>query len=97
VPESQPELHEHFGITPHEAIKFGCIPIVYHLGGPAEHVNKIEFHRLFNSLGQLKNCLIETVELYPNSVFISNEISNYSKVIELENFSFTNKFFSINK
>jgi GT2 family glycosyltransferase len=38
VPTALPERHEHFGIAPFEAMARGCLPVVYHEGGPAYQV-----------------------------------------------------------
>ena len=35
-PETEPHLHEHFGISVFEAILHGCDPLVYSVGGPKE-------------------------------------------------------------
>jgi glycosyltransferase involved in cell wall biosynthesis len=37
-PRSAPEQHEHFGIAVVEAMSAGVVPVVYHVGGPAETV-----------------------------------------------------------
>lgn len=39
--KARPEVFEHFGITPIEAISAGCIPVVWHEGGPAHTMEKL--------------------------------------------------------
>jgi GT2 family glycosyltransferase len=56
-PVDKPELHEHFGITPHEAMLNGCYPIVYHIGGPAEQVIGLDSSSLFSDRTELINSL----------------------------------------
>lgn len=58
VPEDSPEKHEHFGITPFEAMLWGCIPIVYHLGGPADQVRNLDIARLFANQSELTECIL---------------------------------------
>ena len=45
-----PEQMEHFGITPVEAASFGCIPVVYGQGGPAEVVRRLGCDTAFSSV-----------------------------------------------
>lgn len=40
APAGKPEMQEHFGIAPVEAALRGCIPLVYHLAGPAEVIHQ---------------------------------------------------------
>jgi GT2 family glycosyltransferase len=53
LPPDQPERHEHFGITPHEAMHFGCYPIVYCHGGPADQVKGLVNSATFFTLNEL--------------------------------------------
>jgi GT2 family glycosyltransferase/glycosyltransferase involved in cell wall biosynthesis len=39
--EQNPEVFEHFGITPVEAMSAGCTPIVWHQGGPMEVIKSL--------------------------------------------------------
>lgn len=50
----EPQKMEHFGIVVVEAIQSGCIPIVYHVGGPAELVRSLGIGYVFSSGGSLK-------------------------------------------
>lgn len=54
-----PEKLEHFGITPIEAMTFGCFPIVYKYGGPAEVLTKLSFGETFQDVEDLTNKLIK--------------------------------------
>lgn len=49
-PDEFPETLEHFGITPIEAASFGCIPVVYGQGGPAEIVRSLGCHTEFSTV-----------------------------------------------
>ena len=49
-PEEFPETLEHFGITPVEAASFGCIPVVYGQGGPAEVVQSLGLSTVFSTV-----------------------------------------------
>lgn len=53
-----PEKLEHFGITPIEAMTFGCFPIVYKYGGPAEILTKLNFGETFSDTEDLTNKLL---------------------------------------
>lgn len=48
APASKPEMQEHFGIAPVEAALRGCIPLVYHLAGPAEVIHQTGCGHPFN-------------------------------------------------
>lgn len=54
-----PEKLEHFGITPIEAMTFGCFPIVYKYGGPSEVIAKLGFGETFKDVEDLTNKLIK--------------------------------------
>ncbi len=49
-PDEFPETLEHFGITPVEAASFGCIPVVYGQGGPAEVVRTLGCNTAFSTV-----------------------------------------------
>ena len=53
LPQEKPEKHEHFGITPHEAMRYGCYPIVYCNGGPSEQITGLRYSKTFSSIGEL--------------------------------------------
>jgi GT2 family glycosyltransferase/glycosyltransferase involved in cell wall biosynthesis len=52
-PGFNPHQCEHFGITVIEAMSFGCIPIVYKFGGPAEIVNLSGIGYIYSSSEEL--------------------------------------------
>lgn len=83
IPQDQPEKHEHFGITPHEAIRYGCYPIVYHLGGPAEQVKLLEYSTTFATLNELVQKLssiaIKYIKWSDISPLIQNKATNASR------------------
>jgi len=92
-----PDRMEHFGITPVEAMLYGDYPVVYHYGGPAELLNKLQIGETFSNVSELKNILIKNMniknlDIYKNKVFekikkfvkehnIKNEIRNLVKDI----------------
>ncbi len=63
-PNTSPELVEHFGITPLEAMASGCIPFVYNAGGPAEVVEDGKTGFIFNDeqdlVQKMKNLIADT-------------------------------------
>ena len=48
-----PENLEHFGISVIEALSFGNYPLVYHKGGPAETLEKLNVGETFASFDSL--------------------------------------------
>ncbi len=55
--EREPEKFEHFGITPVEAMQFGCIPVVFDTGGPADLVRCLDIGYCFSSEESLQATL----------------------------------------
>ena len=51
--ETQPERHEHFGITTVEAMAHRCVPVVVRLGGQLEIVQDGASGRLWGSVAEL--------------------------------------------
>jgi GT2 family glycosyltransferase/thiol-disulfide isomerase/thioredoxin len=72
--KNSPDEFEHFGITPVEAMKFGSIPLVYSIGGPAELIKKIEVGYTFDS--------IETLSSEMNKISKRYETDNHSLRVE---------------
>lgn len=60
----RPECHEHFGITAFEAMANGCLPVVYHLGGPAEQILGLHQAKTFEDFDGLKNAIVAAVETF---------------------------------
>lgn len=63
-PNTNPELVEHFGITPLEAMAAGCVPFVYNAGGPAEIIQDGKTGFVFDSeqelVQKMKNLIADT-------------------------------------
>ncbi len=57
-----PELVEHLGIAPLEAMSFQCIVFCYNVGGPKEIVKNGENAFLFHSVDELKRQVISITE-----------------------------------
>jgi hypothetical protein len=86
-----PEKHEHFGITIHEAMLFGCYPIVYKIGGPAAQILRT-YGEVYASMEELiffikKLCNSEidfnssAKYLFDNAVKIEKDnIINFNKI-----------------
>lgn len=54
----KPEEAEHFGITIVEAIRAGCIPLVYGVGGPAEIIQNSRAGLTFKSVDEAAGLLV---------------------------------------
>lgn len=67
VSPNEPERQEHFGITPIEAMSYGCIPLVYEVGGPAETVNLLELGYKFSSEEDLEVKLKAIMNTYKSN------------------------------
>lgn len=85
LPPDQPEKHEHFGITPHEAMRFGCYPLVYELGGPAEQVSGFMHSRVFNNITQLAEVLSDVSTKFSENSRLADEIQARVVARELGN------------
>lgn len=53
VPASLPDRHEHFGIAPFEAMAYGCLPVVYIRGGPADQARSAGEGHFFADYAEL--------------------------------------------
>jgi glycosyltransferase involved in cell wall biosynthesis len=93
LPQDQPEKHEHFGIAPHEAMRFGCYPIVYELGGPAEQVSGFKNTRTFNNLTQLAEVLSNVSSEFLQKRCLAEEIQKRTIANEHGNLINTNLVF----
>lgn len=78
-----PENHEHFGITVLEATMFGCLPLVYKVGGPAEIVQKIGYGYIYDSMSTMQSLMIQLFDRFSHhhEVYLteSKNISERSK------------------
>lgn len=80
-----PENIEHFGITPIEAMQYGCYPIVYEIGGPKETLEKANIGLYFKTEKELENQILNAIKMFdePNT---SNKVFNSIKnFIEINN------------
>ncbi len=85
LPLDQPEKHEHFGITPHEAMRFGCYPIVYEMGGPADQVMNLDFSSTYSTLDELTRQLTVVSKIYLPDTEMTSAITNYAIENEISN------------
>lgn len=82
--EKNPELVEHFGITPLEAMASGCLTFCYSAGGPKELINEGKNGFLFSDENELIDKLIK-VDLNKS---LKEKIINNGKQFVKENFSY---------
>lgn len=85
VPIEMPEKHEHFGITTFEAIAYGCLPIVYSVGGPAEQVKALKDSVVFANKDQLISALALAMERVEAGEINSDAIRDYAQEMFLLN------------
>lgn len=69
-----PENIEHFGITPIEAMQYGCYPIVYGIGGPKETLEKANIGLTFKTEKELEERIIEAINAYDDKLEVSNNV-----------------------
>ncbi|KKP61421.1 MAG: Glycosyl transferase, partial [Candidatus Roizmanbacteria bacterium GW2011_GWC2_34_23] len=79
-----PEMVEHFGITPLEAIASGCLTFCYSAGGPKELIIDGENGFLFSDIDGLIDKMIEI----NNDNIKKEKIINNGKQFVKENFSY---------
>ena len=82
--EKNPELVEHFGITPLEAMASGCLTFCYSAGGPKELIKDNENGFLFSDVDELINKMIKVDS---NESLKENVINNGKRLVK-ENFSY---------
>ncbi len=80
--EKNPELVEHFGITPLEAMASGCLTFCYSAGGPKELITDGKNGFLFSQADELINKMIKV----DSDETLKKEVRNYA-------FSFVKKQF----
>jgi glycosyltransferase involved in cell wall biosynthesis len=85
-PKTHPERFEHFGITVVEAMSSGLIPIVFHLGGPAEILGDYP-ELLYRSIPDLLNKTlgVSTSEITELRMEMKNMAKEYSSEYFYEN------------
>lgn len=83
--EKHPEMVEHLGITPLEAMAAGCITFCYNAGGPKEIIKDGETGFLFNNEEEL---IQKTLFVLNNDTLQQNIIFSAKKFIK-ENFSYS--------
>jgi glycosyltransferase involved in cell wall biosynthesis len=79
----QPENIEHFGITPIEAMQYGCYPIVYGIGGPKETLEKANIGLHFKTEEELANQLLNAINLFDDTEVSKNVFNLINKFIEI--------------
>lgn len=82
--EESPELTEHLGISPVEAMACQCITLCYKAGGPKEIVKDEENGFLFKNQDELLN----KMNMAYNNLQLQNKIKNNAKEYVNENFSY---------
>ena len=74
-PNVDPDKFEHFGITVLEAMVYGCIPIVYSIGGPAELTEKIGCGFRYSNIDELVSLLKDMLKDDPHE-----KLEDYRKI-----------------
>ncbi len=98
APVQSPELHEHFGITCHEAMLSGCLPLVYHVGGPAQQIKNTPFGRTFCDINSLTTELSAAICSIQNKEIDPGEIIQYARTAgEINNIKVEEVFCEIAK
>ena len=82
--EKHPELTEHLGMAPLEAMAMGCVTFVYNAGGIKETIKDQENGFLFNTIEELIN---KSIKVSRNPL-LQNMIKNKAKKSIIKNFSF---------
>lgn len=79
-----PELVEHLGITPVEAMAAGCLTFCYNAGGPRELIHQEQNGLLFNSTNEL----LKQMEKLHNNIELKKQIVSQSQDFARTNFSY---------
>lgn len=85
TPERAPELHEHFGIAPYEAMLYGCLPVVYAIGGPAEQIEGLSLARRFSDPESLARELEEAMWSIERGEVDPDEIALHARAMQTSN------------
>jgi GT2 family glycosyltransferase/glycosyltransferase involved in cell wall biosynthesis len=81
-----PETLEHFGITPIEAASFGCIPVVYGQGGPAEVMRSLGTNTAFSTVEECAAIVSSLLEDTGGSTMLSELLPERSNMYSGEAF-----------
>lgn len=81
--EENPEVFEHFGIAPIEAMSFGAIPVVWKSGGPAEILKDFPD----NIASEITDYSTITMNLIESGVSLSGDFRDLSKKFDKLYFS----------
>ncbi|MFA6081074.1 MAG: glycosyltransferase [Patescibacteria group bacterium] len=82
--EKNPELVEHLGITPLEAMASGCLTFCYSAGGPKELITEGENGFLFSNADELINKMIKIEQ----NETMQEKVINNGKLFIKNNFSY---------
>jgi len=82
--DKQPELVEHLGITPLEAMASGCITFCYQAGGPKEIINDGVNGFLFKTGDELIQKMLKAI----NNINLQNKIRSSAVQFVKDNFSY---------
>jgi len=82
--EKNPELVEHFGITPLEAMASGCLTFCYSAGGPKELIKDNENGFLFSNADELINKMIKV----DSNERLKKEVRNFAIGFVKKQFSY---------
>ncbi len=81
-----PERLEHFGITPIEAASFGCIPVVYDEGGPAEVLPLLGCDTGFHTVDQCVEIIRGLVRDPRRSASLSQDLPERASIFSADAF-----------
>jgi GT2 family glycosyltransferase/glycosyltransferase involved in cell wall biosynthesis len=85
--EEFPERLEHWGITPLEAASFGCIPVVYGLGGPREVVEVLGCDTTFLTVDECARTVSDLLNDPGGSTATSTHIRESCQVYSAESYA----------
>lgn len=69
----KPQVFEHFGITPVEAMSAGCIPVVWHEGGPSEIIKCLDIDENMHCASSINDYAIKTLPLIGKDFIVSTQ------------------------
>lgn len=92
--KQHPDRFEHFGVTPVEAMTYGCIPIVYSIGGPAELIQTLKIGYTFDNIQTLNNVLVQLVSECDKNI-TSNILKTINNFLDNHNFTKSLEFITL--